>query len=272
MKSFIKASLLAAAFGMAVSSAFAEDETFGGIGVTIYQLKDGVKVAEVIPGTPAAETKLQAGDVITAVDGVSLKGQNIDFSKEQLRGQVNKPLEITYVSEGETYTAVIRRAQITVKDIESKSVEAWYGNKTEFDAAEIETFASATQSDKQLVAVLKHGNTISADEKVNAANLNGVFVEKANEFAPRIRQAAGKVGSASLKGFNRKSVSFNAKSEGVANITIVSAEGEVVASMQERVSNGFNTVRWNGENAASGHYTVTIELNGSVSGKNAMLK
>lgn len=272
MKSVIKASLLAAAFGMAASSAFAENESFGGIGVTIYQLKDGVKVAEVIPGTPAAETQLQAGDVITAVDGVSLKGQDIDFSKEQLRGQVNKPLEITYVSGGETYTAVIRRAQITVKDLESKNVEAWYSNKTEFDASELETFASATQSDKQLVAVLKHGNTIAADEKVSAANLNGIYVEKADEFAPKMKQTTGKISTSSLKGFTRRAVSFNAKSEGVANITILNADGAEVATLQERVVPGFNSVKWNGENASAGRYMVTIELNGSVSGKNAVLK
>lgn len=272
MKNVIKATFLACAFGLAASSAFAEDESFGGIGVTIYQLRDGVKVAEVIPGTPAAETKLKAGDVITAVDGVSLKGQDIEFSKEKLRGQVNKPLEISYVSEGETYTAVVRRTQITVRDLQSESVEAWYGDKTEFDAAELETFASVNQSDKQLVAVLKHGNTIASGEKVNAANLNGIYVEKVNEFAPKAKQTVGKVSYASLKGLSRRGVSLNAKSEGMATVTIMSAEGEVVATLQDRVVNGFNTLKWNGENAPAGRYMVTIELNGSVSGKNAVLK
>lgn len=271
MKNVFKASLIAAALGFAASSAMAENESFGGIGVTILQARDGVRVVEVIPGTPAAESKLQAGDLITAVDGVSLQGQDIDFSKDKLRGQVNKPLEITYVSEGETYTAVVRRAQITVKDLESEKVEAWY-NKYEFNNAELETFASANQNDKQLVAVLKRGNVIAADEKVNATNLNGIYVEKADEFAPKVKAAVNKSGSASLKGFSRKAVSFNAKSEGVASITVMSAEGEVVATMQDRVSAGFNSVLWNGENVPAGRYMVTIELNGSVSGKNAVLK
>ena len=83
MNKFIKASLIAAMLAAPIMA----DEEFGGIGVTIYQIRDGVKVAEVIPGTPAAETKLQAGDVITAVDGVSLKGNDIEASKSMLRGQ-----------------------------------------------------------------------------------------------------------------------------------------------------------------------------------------
>ncbi|WP_297699514.1 PDZ domain-containing protein [uncultured Fibrobacter sp.] len=53
--------------------------SFGGIGVLIYQVRDGVKVAEVVPGTPAAETKLQANDVVIAIDGESLKGKFLEY-------------------------------------------------------------------------------------------------------------------------------------------------------------------------------------------------
>ena len=122
MNSFVKASLIAAM----MTAPLMADESFGGVGITIYQVGEGVHVAEVIPGTPAAETNLRAGDIITSVDGVSLKGQDIEFSKSKLRGQVNKPLEITYTSNGETYSAVIRRAQITVKDLDNKAVKNWH--------------------------------------------------------------------------------------------------------------------------------------------------
>ena len=270
MNKFIKASLVAAMLAAPIMA----DEEFGGIGVTIYQTRDGVKVAEVIPGTPAAETKLQAGDVITAVDGVSLKGNDIDASKSMLRGTVNKPLEITYVSEGETYTATIRRAQITVKDIESEKVESWY-NKAEFNSQELETYASATEgNNKQLVAVLKRGSLVAADEKVNAKELNGIYVARANEFAPKApKQQLNKAASSSLKGFNRKSVSFNLTTAGNAVITILNSDGAEVATLRaDNAQPGFNTVRWNGENVPSGRYLVRIDHNGSVSGKNAVLK
>ena len=89
MNSFVKASLIAAM----MTAPLMADESFGGVGITIYQVREGVHVAEVIPGTPAAETNLRAGDIITSVDGVSLKGQDIEFSKSKLRGQVNKPLD-----------------------------------------------------------------------------------------------------------------------------------------------------------------------------------
>ena len=269
MKKFVKASLIAAMLAAPIMA----DEEFGGIGVTIYQVRDGVKVAEVSPGTPAAETKIQAGDVITAVDGVSLKGNDIETSKSLLRGQVNKPLEITYVSEGDTYTTVVRRAQITVKDIESEKVQAWY-NKAEFNAHELETYASATEGNsKQLVAVLKQGALVASEDRVNAANLNGVYVERANEFAPKTTKQLNKPVTSSLKGFTRKAISFNLSAAGTAIVTILNSDGAEVASVREENAHpGFNMLRWNGENVPSGRYLVRIEHNGSVSGKNAVLK
>lgn len=269
MKRFVKASLMAAMLAAPVMA----DEQFGGIGVTIYQLRDGVKVAEVIPGTPAADTKLQAGDVIIAVDGQSLKGLDIDASKEKLRGQVNKPLELTFVSGVDTLTATLRRAQLTVKDLEGDKVEAWYGDKTEFNAQELETYASATAGGKQLVAVLKHGSLVPSDESVNATNLNGVYVERVDEFAPKASKSTGRLASAKLAGFSRKVVAFNLKSAGTAIVTIMDNDGAVVATLRaDNAQPGFNKVSWNGDGLPSGHYMVTIEHNGSVSGKNAMLK
>ena len=269
MNRFVKISLMAAV--MAAPSM--ADEQFGGVGVTIYQIPQGVHVVQVIPGTPAAETKLQAGDDIVAVDGVSLKGLNIDQSKEMLRGQVNKPLEITYTSEGESYTTVIRRAQITVKDLESEKVESWY-KKSEFNAQELETYASATEGNsKQLVAVLQQGSLVATDKKVDATNLNGIYVERANEFAPKASKLLNKPASSSLKGFNRKSISFNLSSAGNAVITILNSDGAEVATLRaDNAQPGFNTLRWNGENVPSGRYLVRIDHNGSVSGKNAVLK
>lgn len=249
-------------------------ESFGGIGVSIYQVRDGVKVAEVIPGTPAAETKLQANDVIIAVDGESLKGKSIEESKAKLRGQKNKPLEITFVSGIDTLSVTLRRTQITVKDLESARVESWYGDKSEFNAQELETYASATESSKQLVAVLQNGTLVKSESQVSAKSLNGIYVEKADEFTPKIKQPnLNKNASATLKGLSRTSVGFELKSAGRAVITIMDADGAVVATLvSENVRPGYNSLKWNSENVPSGRYMVTIEHNGSISGKNVVLK
>lgn len=270
MKSLVKVSLLAAMMAAPLMA----DESFGGIGITIYQVREGVKVAEVIPGTPAAETKLQAGDVITAVDGESLQGMNIEQSKEKLRGQVNKPLEITFISEGESYTAVVRRAQITVKDLDNKAVSAWYGEKAELNAQELETFASANVSDKQLVAVLNRGSLVKNEAEVASANFNGIYVEKANEFEPKpqVKNVVRNTGI-ELRGFTRKAVSYSVKTPGRTIVTIMNADGEQVARLvNDRANAGINTIGWDASEIPNGRYMVSIDHDGAVSGKMAVLK
>jgi flagellar hook assembly protein FlgD len=153
-------------------------------------------------------------------------------------------------------------------------VESWY-NKAEFNAQALETYASATESNnKQLVAVLQQGSLVASDAKVRATNLNGIYVERADEFAPKTpKQQLNKASSSSLKGFTRKAISFDLKSAGTAIVTILNSDGAEVATLRaENAQPGFNTLRWNGENIPSGRYLVRIDHNGSVSGKNAVLK
>ena len=269
MNCFVKASLIAAM----MTAPLMADESFGGVGITIYQVKDGVHVAEVIPGTPAAETNLRAGDVITAVDGVSLKGQDIEFSKAKLRGLVNKPLEITYTSNGETYSAVIRRAQITVKDLDGKAVKSWYGDKDRVNVQELETYASATENEKQLVAVLNFGTLIKKDVAVASSNVNGIYVEKAKSTPKISKPTAVRSGDASLRLFNRKSIWFTLKSPGRATVTILNADGEQVTKLSlDNAMAGVNTLAWDGSQLPSGRYVISIDHNGSISGANAVLK
>lgn len=267
LKNFVIATTL---FAIPLSAS----ESFGGIGVSIYQVREGVKVAEVIPGTPAAESKLQTNDVIIAVDGESLNGKSIDDSKAKLRGQKNKPLEITFVSNGDTLSATLRRTQIMVKDLESERVESWYGDKSEFNVQELETYASATESNKQLVAVLQNGTLLKTDAQVTAKSLNGIYVEEVDEFAPKVKPSnVNKSSSATLKGLSRTSVGFELKSAGKAVISIMDADGALITKLvSENAQPGYNSLKWNSENVPSGRYMVTIEHNGSVSGKNVVLK
>ena len=53
MNRLIKVSLAASLLAAPVLA----DEQFGGVGITIYQIPQGVHVVEVIPGTPAAEPR-----------------------------------------------------------------------------------------------------------------------------------------------------------------------------------------------------------------------
>ncbi|MGA8575298.1 MAG: S41 family peptidase [Candidatus Cybelea sp.] len=60
---------------------------FGGIGVYIYQLKDGRIIVQPIESMPAARAGMKPGDIVESVDGKSVKGLNIDRVEEMIRGE-----------------------------------------------------------------------------------------------------------------------------------------------------------------------------------------
>ena len=69
--------------------------TFGGIGV-IMTLWEGdiVIVDPPMPGSPAAAAGLQAGDIITSVDGRPLAGLTVDQAAELIRGPVGTEVDL----------------------------------------------------------------------------------------------------------------------------------------------------------------------------------
>ncbi|MCR6631063.1 MAG: PDZ domain-containing protein [Magnetospirillum sp.] len=68
---------------------------FGGIGIK-FDLVDGEsKVTEVMEETPAAASGLQAGDIITHIEGESLAGMSKDDISKRLRGPVSSSLSLS---------------------------------------------------------------------------------------------------------------------------------------------------------------------------------
>src|SRR5579871_4733864 len=60
---------------------------FGGIGVYIYQLKDGRIVVQPIEAMPAARAGMKPGEVVDTVDGKPVRGLSIDHVEAMIRGE-----------------------------------------------------------------------------------------------------------------------------------------------------------------------------------------
>lgn len=270
MKSFANASLFAAMLALPAMAG----ENFGGIGVTIYAVNEGVLVSDVIPGSPAAEAGLESKDRIIAVDGVSIAGNDIDASKEVLRGTVGRPVELSVLREKETFTVTLRRANISVNDVDASKVEAWYGeNQNSYSSDEIAEVASQNLSRNQkLLSVMQHGHVVKEEMKVSSSDLSVVSVETAEEVAPQVKNRSVRA-AGSLNAFDREQVAINLRAEGSTVVRIVNANGEVAARLwKEDAKAGSQSLAWDGKNAASGRYIVHIEQNGAASAVAAELR
>lgn len=260
---------LALAFAAAVAVPAMADESFGGIGVTIVPAREGVRIVEVIPGAPAAEAGLEAKDRIIAVDGVALSAQDFEGSKNKLRGQANKPVELTVLRGEETLSITLRRSNLHIKDLSKGSLKKWYGEEVaEYSEEEIIVVAKhGASEDQDLVAVLDNGRTIK--ESSDGEDVSVVFVEKEKVFDKSMKDKKQKKtklrGTAKLKGINRSSISFSAVAAGNVRIVITDANGQVVENKLVAANAGANTVAWNGESVTSGRYTVSLEQDGTVS-------
>ena len=256
---------------LAFASSFAvAGETFGGIGITIYGAPCGVQVVDVIPGSPASEAGLESGDFICAVDGTALPKNNLDASKDVLRGMVGKPLELSVVREKDTLSVTLRRVQLSVKDLDANKVSAWYGDqKSEYSAAELSAVASSEAgSGYNLLSVMQNGRVLPEEASVNARNVTMIAVAKdaADTAFTKDDSDATAPQAASLLGFNRNAVSFNLYKNGTVKVRILKAHGEQVAvKLIENAAAGANSVSWDGAKASDGRYLVRIEQNGAVS-------
>jgi carboxyl-terminal processing protease len=59
---------------------------FSGVGLTVSEIKRGLRVASVLPNTPAERAGIQEGDVITAVNGKSIAGVPSQVSTGEIKG------------------------------------------------------------------------------------------------------------------------------------------------------------------------------------------
>ena len=92
---------------------------FTGIGIEISK-KDGLlKATSLLPGTPAYQSGLDAGDVITAVDGESTKDMTIQCAVSKITGPAGTKVRLTvrHENQEETEDLIITRARIIVPTI-----------------------------------------------------------------------------------------------------------------------------------------------------------
>lgn len=96
------------------------DETMVGVGITMTSHEDGCRIIRVEENSPAAEAGLAAGDILTAVDGVSLKGLDTEAIAQLIRGEEGTTTTATYRRENRVKRVTLTRRRVVIA--------ATYGN------------------------------------------------------------------------------------------------------------------------------------------------
>lgn len=75
-------------------------EVFSGIGIELRPAIGGATIYRLFPGTTAAQSGMQPGDLVTAVDGISVAQKTVADIYARLRGVAGSGVTITYTRNG----------------------------------------------------------------------------------------------------------------------------------------------------------------------------
>ena len=101
---------------------------FEGVGMTVEQVKRGLRVLSVYKGSPADRGGVKPGDVITRVNSRSIAGSSSDESTTRIKGRAGTSVRLTLISGTKPREVSLERAQVDIPAVDA-SMERMNGVK-----------------------------------------------------------------------------------------------------------------------------------------------
>ncbi len=159
---------------------FTEETEGSYVGIGIYLTKNTTDNQIVIYGTmkgsPAESAGLQAGDVITAVDGIQCTGDDYDTITTKIKGKESTKVKLTILRNNETKEFEVERKSIEVPRVTSEMLDNKIGYiyLESFDGENV-----ATQFKTEYESLAKQGATTLI---LDLRNDGGGIVDEATEI------------------------------------------------------------------------------------------
>lgn len=100
---------------------------YSGVGLTIQSEAGMVKVISPMDGGPAARAGVNAGDVISSIDGQNASGLTVSQVSEKLRGAVGTSVKVTFLRDGEEPKEVVLTREVIKIESVTGRVEGDFG-------------------------------------------------------------------------------------------------------------------------------------------------
>ncbi len=101
--------------------------SYTGVGIEVSEANGVVEVISPIAGSPAARSGIRSGDLIVAVDGVSVEAENLQETIGRMRGRRGSSISITVMRDEEAILHEMRRELIRVASVHHEILEPAYG-------------------------------------------------------------------------------------------------------------------------------------------------
>jgi carboxyl-terminal processing protease len=138
---------------------------FSGIGLTVIEVKQGLRVASVFPRSPAAKAGIESGDTIVSVEGESLAGVSSNEATKKIKGPEGTEVTIGVrgAKGGKVRRLTLTRAEVTLPNTSAR-VEQVGGRKLGY--VRLLSFSEGA-----------HGQLAGAVKKVEKEGAEGIVVD-----------------------------------------------------------------------------------------------
>jgi len=97
---------------------FRQGSSLSGVGIAVNEVGRGLRVATVYKHTPARNAGIQAGEVITAVNGSPIAGKDVDTVTSQIRGPAGTKVTLTVASrDGKSRDVTLTRREVNIPQV-----------------------------------------------------------------------------------------------------------------------------------------------------------
>ena len=139
---------------------------YGGLGIEIIKEQSFIKVISPIDDTPASRAGIESGDLITNLNGISVKGMSISDAVKILRGEPETNISLSILKKGtsEVIDLNLTRQLVKVSSVRQRYLEEGFGY------LRIAQFQARTaQEVREAIIKLK-----------DSGNLNGLIIDLRN--------------------------------------------------------------------------------------------
>ncbi|MEZ6132554.1 MAG: S41 family peptidase [Planctomycetaceae bacterium] len=167
-----------------VRSAALESEIVG-IGVEVKVHENGLLIMKTLRGGPAADAKLQSGDIITAIDGRSIGGMPMANSVDLMKGSSGSRIQLTISRNGSRGSNVtLTRRSIRVYTVNDMKILPGTENVAYMSLSQFGQ-KSTEEMDQALNQLYNNGmKSLILDLRGNPGGLLNVCVDITNRFLP----------------------------------------------------------------------------------------
>lgn len=230
--------------------------SYVGIGVTIQvtEGKQGFLVTKVNSNGPACDAGIQAGDIMVAVDGQSVRGVDVDAAGDLVRGDAGTFVDITVEREGRELTFHVERREVRVDVATARMLENGVGLVTivNFDSRCAEETIAAIES------LLEQG----ADSLIfDVRNNPGGYVEELVKVLDYLLPEGDLFRSVDYAGREKVETSDAECLEGVTLAVLVNGESYSAAEFFAAALREYDAALVVGQpTVGKGYFQVTYEL------------